>query len=95
MEEVAGEMGVNLDIVEDLREATLLVTSKKYYRQKPQKIRDAESTNLPIYVLKGGTPVQIRQLLGSLFTSSSRMNRKSPGTNLSNQPWMMPTKPYR
>ncbi|HJX36471.1 MAG TPA: R3H domain-containing nucleic acid-binding protein [Dehalococcoidales bacterium] len=67
MEEVAGEMGVNLDIVEDLREATLLVTSKKYYRQKPQKIRDAESTNLPIYVLKGGTPVQIRQLLSSLF----------------------------
>jgi stage III sporulation protein AA len=67
MEEVAGEMGVNLEIVEDLREATLLVTSKKYYRQKPQKIRDAESTNLPIYVLKGGTPVQIKQLLGSLF----------------------------
>ncbi len=67
MEEVAGEMGVNLDIVEDLREATLLVTSKKYYRQKPQKIRDAESTNLPIYVLKGGTPVQIRQLLSSLY----------------------------
>jgi stage III sporulation protein SpoIIIAA len=67
MEEVAGEMGVNLEIVEDLREATLLVTSKKYYRQKPQKIRDAESTNMPIYVLKGGTPVQIRQLLSSLF----------------------------
>jgi len=67
MEEVAGEMEVNLEIVEDLREATLLVTSKKYYRQKPQKIRDAESTNLPIYVLKGGTPVQIRQLLSSLF----------------------------
>jgi stage III sporulation protein SpoIIIAA len=67
MEEVAGEMGINLEIVEDLREATLLVTSKKYYRQKPQKIRDAESTNLPIYVLKGGTPVQIRQLLSSLY----------------------------
>jgi len=67
MEEVAGEIGVNLAIVEDLREATLLVTSKKYYRQKPQKIRDAEATNLPIYVLKGGTPVQIKQLLGSLY----------------------------
>jgi len=67
MEEVAGEMGINLEVVEDLREATLLVTSKKYYRQKPQKIRDAESTNVPIYVLKGGTPVQIRQLLSSLY----------------------------
>jgi hypothetical protein len=67
MEEVAGEIGINLEVVEDLREATLLVTSKKYYRQKPQKIRDAESTNVPIYVLKGGTPVQIRQLLSSLY----------------------------
>jgi NACalpha-BTF3-like transcription factor len=67
MEEVAGQMGVTLDVVEDLREATLLVTSKKYYRQKPQKIRDAESSNIPIYVLKGGTPVQIKQLLSSLY----------------------------
>jgi stage III sporulation protein SpoIIIAA len=67
MEEVAGEIGVKLEIVDDLREATLLVTSKKYYRQKPQKLREAESTNLPIYVLKGGTPVQIRQLLSSLY----------------------------
>jgi stage III sporulation protein SpoIIIAA len=78
MEEVAGEMGVNLDIVEDLREATLLVTSKKYYRQKPQKIRDAESTNLPIYVLKGGTPVQIRQLLGSLFHIEQQNEPEEP-----------------
>jgi len=48
MEEVARDMGLTLEVVDDLREATLLVTSKKYYRQKPQKIRDAESTNLPI-----------------------------------------------
>jgi hypothetical protein len=60
-------MGLTLEVVDDLREATLLVTSKKYYRQKPQKIRDAESTNLPIYVLKGSTPMQIRQLFGSLY----------------------------
>jgi hypothetical protein len=56
-----------LEIVDDIREATLLVTSKKYYRQKPQKIKDAESTNLPIYVLKGSTPMQIRQLFNSLY----------------------------
>ena len=67
MEEVARDMGLTLEVVDDLREATLLVTSKKYYRQKPQKIRDAESTNLPIYVLKGSTPMQIRQLFGSLY----------------------------
>ena len=67
MEEVARDMQLTLEVVDDLREATLLVTSKKYYRQKPQKIRDAESTNLPIYVLKGSTPMQIRQLFSSLY----------------------------
>lgn len=67
MEQVAHEMQLPLEIVDDLREASLLVTSKKYYRQKPQKIRDAESTNLPIYVLKGGTPMQIKQLYSSLY----------------------------
>jgi stage III sporulation protein SpoIIIAA/NACalpha-BTF3-like transcription factor len=67
MEQVAEEMQLALEIVDDIREATLLVTSKKYYRQKPQKIKDAESTNLPIYVLKGSTPMQIRQLFNSLY----------------------------
>jgi NACalpha-BTF3-like transcription factor len=67
LEEVAEQLAIKLEVVEDIREATLLVTSKKYYRQKPQKIRDAEAVNMPIYVLKGGTPVQIRQLLSSLY----------------------------
>lgn len=67
MEQVANEMKLKLEIVDDVRQATLLVTSKKYFRQKPQKIRDAEVTNLPIYVLKGSTPVQIRQLFNSLY----------------------------
>ena len=60
-------MRLALEIVDDIRQATLLVTSKKYFRQKPQKIVDAESTNLPIYVLKGSTPMQIRQLFTSLY----------------------------
>ncbi|MBN1644312.1 MAG: AAA family ATPase [Dehalococcoidales bacterium] len=67
MEQIAREMQLNPEIVDDLKQATLLVTSKKYYRQKPQKIRDAEAGNIPIYVLKGSTPLQIRQLFSSLY----------------------------
>jgi len=67
IEQIAQEMRLALEIVDDIRQATLLVTSKKYFRQKPQKIVDAESTNLPIYVLKGSTPMQIRQLFTSLY----------------------------
>ena len=50
-----------------LREAKQKITSKKYFRQKPPRIRDAETRNLPIYVLRGSTPLQIRQLLGSVY----------------------------
>ncbi len=67
IEQVAQEMQLTPEIIDDLSQATLLVTSKKYYRQKPQKIRDAESGNIPIYVLKGSTPLQIRQLFSSLY----------------------------
>ena len=71
-------MGVTLDVVEDLREATLLVTSKKYYRQKPQKIRDAESSNIPIYVLKGGTGANQAAFKFSLPYRAKRIG--TPGT---------------
>ena len=67
MEQVAKEMQLSLDIVDNLNEASLLVTPKKYYRQKPQKVRDAEAANLPVYVLRSNTPPQIRQLLHSLY----------------------------
>ncbi len=67
MEQVAKEMQLSLDIVDNLNEANLLVTPKKYYRQKPQKVRDAETANLPVYVLRSNTPPQIRQLLHSLY----------------------------
>ena len=63
IEQMAGEMHLGLDIVNDLNNSSLLITSKNYYRRKPQKVRDAEAAGLPIYVLKSNTPPQIRQLL--------------------------------
>jgi len=42
------------------------VTSKAYYRRKPQKVSDAELAGLPIYVLKSNALGEIRQFLESL-----------------------------
>ena len=67
LEQMAKEMNLSLDIVENLKQANLFVTSKNYYRRKPQKVRDAEEANLPIYVLKSNTPPQIRQMLQSIY----------------------------
>jgi stage III sporulation protein SpoIIIAA len=65
--QVAHEMHIDLEITENLREASTLVTSKNYYRRRPQKVRDAEASNLPVYVLRSNTPPQMRQMLNSLF----------------------------
>ena len=60
-----------MDIVDKLDIATLFVTSKNHYRKKPQKVKDAEAANLPIYVLKSNTPTQIRQFLNAIYPVES------------------------
>jgi stage III sporulation protein SpoIIIAA len=65
--QISRELHINLEVVENMRDATILVTSKNYYRRRPQKIRDAENNHIPVYVLRGNSPQQIRQFLGTLF----------------------------
>jgi len=65
--QIGKELNVDVEIVDNLRNATMLVTSKNYYRRRPQKVRDAEATHLPVYVLRGNTPAQIRQMLSNLY----------------------------
>jgi stage III sporulation protein SpoIIIAA len=71
LEQTAREMQLSLDIVGSLNDADMFITSKNYYRRKPQKVRDAEAANLPIYVLKSNTPPQIRQMLNTIYPTDS------------------------
>ncbi|MFA5308037.1 MAG: R3H domain-containing nucleic acid-binding protein [Dehalococcoidales bacterium] len=68
--QIGRELHLNVDVVENLHDATMLVTSKNYYRRRPQKVRDAESAHIPVYVLRGNTPPQIRQFLSTLYSAS-------------------------
>jgi hypothetical protein len=61
------EMHIDLEVVDNLNEAGAFVTSKNYYRRRPQKVRDAESAHLPVYVLRSNTPPQMRQFLSNLY----------------------------
>ncbi len=65
--QVGRELHLDLEVVDNLKNASLFVTSKSYYRRRPQIVRDAESARLPIYVLRANTPPQMRQLLGTLY----------------------------
>ncbi|MCJ7744649.1 MAG: AAA family ATPase [Dehalococcoidales bacterium] len=65
-EQVGKETGLAVNIVENLRDANLFVTSKYHYRHKPQKVKEAEAASLPIFVLRSSTPSQIKQFLNTI-----------------------------
>jgi hypothetical protein len=69
--QTAREINIDIDIVENVREAGMFITSRNYYRRKPQKIRDAESAGIPVYVLRSNTPPHMRQLLGEIHSGSA------------------------
>lgn len=71
LEQIIKDLGMPIQIVDKLADADILLTSKNYYRRKPQKIRDAEALNKPIYVLKNHTPAQFRQFLSTISPSES------------------------
>lgn len=66
LEQAGKEMQLPIIIAESIEEANVLVTSKNYFRRKPQKLRDAEASALPIFVLRGNTTNHMKQALSSI-----------------------------
>lgn len=67
LEGEAREMHLPMEVVTNINDSNVVLTSKSYFRAKPKKVRDAEAAGTPIYVLRSNTPNQIRQFLKSLF----------------------------
>jgi len=67
LEEAAREKRVTMEFTTDLKKANLLLTTKSYYRRKPQKIRDAEAAGIAIYAVKSNNLPQLRQCLDSIY----------------------------
>ncbi len=72
LEQAARERPAEIRIVSTLREATVFVTCKAFYRRKPQAVRDAELAGIPVYVLKNNTIGEMRQFLESLLSNRRR-----------------------
>jgi len=67
LEQAVKNMGVPAKLVTNPTTADVLITSKSYYRRKPQPIRDAEAAGVPIYVLKGNKMPHMERCLANLF----------------------------
>jgi len=69
--QVIKDMSLPLSIVDKLRDADILITSKNHYRRHPQAIQTAESVGIPIYVLRSNTAYQMEQLLSEIYGSGT------------------------
>jgi hypothetical protein len=81
LEQAAKELSLNLVVTDNLRDADLLVTSKAYFRRKPQVIKDAVEANLPIYVLRKHTPLQIKHMLSTLNPQAAQNHERVSDEN--------------
>lgn len=65
--QAARRLRVPLEIVDDLTQATMVVTLKSLYRKRRQLISDAERRRISIYVLRANTNSQIDSFLADAF----------------------------
>jgi len=65
--QVAKQLRVPVEIVDDLEAAQALITLKNYYRRRPRLIVDAERMGISIYVLRANTRTQIEDFLVDIF----------------------------
>ena len=57
------ETGLSIDLANELRLASLVLTTKNHYRRGAQLVRVAESNGTPVYVLRKNTMPQVMEFL--------------------------------
>ncbi|MBI4298716.1 MAG: AAA family ATPase [Chloroflexi bacterium] len=60
-----------LEVVNDLKEADLLLTTKSYYRRGPVALGEAEEAGKPVYVLRKNTLPQLEEFVRGISRSAT------------------------
>jgi stage III sporulation protein SpoIIIAA len=74
LKQAAKRLGVQINIVEQLPEANVLVTLKSYYRKRRQLISEAERRRTPVYVLRANTVTQMENFLAQALNLETAPN---------------------
>src|SRR4029079_13543057 len=67
LERAIANLHVPATIVRDMKEATMGMTLKSYYRQGSDRVRQAEDRGVPVYVLRNNTSTQMERQLADVF----------------------------
>ncbi|HPR34270.1 MAG TPA: AAA family ATPase [Anaerolineaceae bacterium] len=79
------ELGVPAVVVKDLKDADVLVTQRRYYRDRLQPIVDAEERGIPIFVVKSNSIGQIEQFLADSFPGQLTVRREGVSSEVVEQ----------
>lgn len=60
------ETNLGIDVANELRQATLVLTTKNHYRRGAHLVKVAESSGTPVYVLRKNTMPQVMDFLRTL-----------------------------
>ncbi len=69
LEEAARDKQIPVECTTSFKDANILLTTKNYYRRKPQKLIDAEAAGIPIYAIRSSNLTQLKQCLDNLYGS--------------------------
>jgi hypothetical protein len=72
LEQAAEEMQLSVSMADKLEEADILATTRNYYRRKPQKLRDAEAVDMPVYAIKSNTVSHMKRFLETICISGDK-----------------------
>ena len=72
LEAARSETGVSIEMVNELRQADAVLTTKTHYRRGSQLVRIAEASGTPVYVLRKNTMPQIQEFLRTLAKEHGR-----------------------
>ena len=67
LEEAARGLNLPVAVVREPEDADVVITLKNYYRRKTPRLRNAESSGVPIYVARSNSSSQIASALTSVF----------------------------
>jgi stage III sporulation protein SpoIIIAA len=67
LRQAAKQLGLPVEVADDMGDADVVFTLRSYYRKRPQLINDAERRGLPVYVLRSNTVGQIQAYLADIF----------------------------
>jgi len=67
LQRAASVFGTPIQIVEQIGEADVVITTKAHYRRHPRVLHEAEGRGVPIYVVRSNTVTQIESCLADIL----------------------------